>query len=65
MIASAEILRTGLEQARTHGAPGEIRNRLRLAAEWAETHMGQLPPWLDLPTTKTVTLPLLREEESP
>jgi hypothetical protein len=65
MIASAQILRDGYAQAKACHAPGEMLNRLRLAAEWAETHLGQLPPWLDLPTTKTVTLPVLREEESP
>jgi hypothetical protein len=66
MIASAEILRTGLDQARTYCAPGEMLNRLRLAAEYAEANAGTMPPWINVcQKPKESKLPVLVEEETP
>lgn len=61
----ATILLTALEQARQLGAPGDMRNRLRLAGEWAQAHGGQLPPWLDFQANpKPSPLSVLKEDQS-
>lgn len=63
-MSVASILRHGYEQAAAYGAPGEMRNRLRLAAEYAETHNGQLPEWLGYHAKpKVYQLPVLVESE--
>lgn len=60
------ILTHALEQARAHGVPGEMRNRLRLAAEYAEKNGGKLPPWLEFgQMPKESHLPVLKQEETP
>lgn len=63
-LGPVDILQHGLEQARTLGAPGEMRNRLRLSAEYAATHAGALPPWLDFAQlSKAAHLPRLEQTE--